>query len=171
MLNRQNAIIAVLIVLAIASRLLPHPPNFAPIAAIALFGGALFSSRAIAFLMPFVVMLVSDAIIGFHSHMPVVYGLFLVTVLIGFALRDRVKMGTVIGASLVSSTLFFVGSNLAVWYGSAFYTQDWAGLMACYTMAIPFFQNTLLGDLFYSGALFGSFFWINQRFPSASIAN
>ena len=170
MLNRQNAIIAVLIVLAIASRLLPHPPNFAPIAAIALFGGALFSSRAIAFLMPFVVMLVSDAIIGFHSHMPVVYGLFLVTVLIGFALRDRVKMGTVIGASLVSSTLFFVGSNLAVWYGSAFYTQDWAGLMACYTLAIPFFQNTVLGDLFYTGALFGSYFWISQRYPSASLA-
>jgi len=170
MLNRQNAIIAVLIVLAIASRLLPHPPNFAPIAAIALFGGALFSSRAIAFLMPFVVMLVSDAIIGFHSHMPVVYGLFLITVLIGFALRDRVKMGTVIGASLVSSTLFFVGSNLAVWYGSAFYTQDWAGLMACYTMAIPFFQNTVLGDLFYTGALFGSYFWISQRYPSATLA-
>jgi hypothetical protein len=171
MLNRQNAIIAVLILLAVISRLLPHPPNFAPIAAIALFGGAMFSSRALAFMMPFVAMVVSDAIIGFHSHMPVVYGLFLVTVLIGFVLRDRVKMGTVIGASLLSSTLFFLGSNLAVWYGSAFYSQDWSGLMMCYTMAIPFFQNTLLGDLFYSGALFGSFFWISQRYPTASIAN
>ena len=171
MLNRQNAIIAVLIVLAIISRLIPHPPNFAPIAAIALFGGALFSNRALAFVMPLVAMLVSDAIIGFHSHMAVVYGLFLLVVLIGFALRDRVKMGTVIGASLVSSTLFFVGSNLAVWYGSAFYTQDWSGLMMCYTMAIPFFQNTVLGDLFYTGALFGSYFWISQRYPSATLAS
>ncbi len=130
----------------------------------------MFSNRSIAFLLPFVVMLISDAIIGFHAHMPVVYGLFLVTVLIGFALRDKVKMGTVIGASLLSSTLFFLGSNLAVWYGSAFYTQDLTGLMACYTMAIPFFQNTILGDLFYTGALFGSYFWISQRFPSASLA-
>lgn len=171
MLNRQNAIVAVLIALAIISRLLPHPPNFAPIAAIALFGGAMLSNRTLAFLMPFVAMLISDAVIGFHAHMPVVYGLFLITVLLGFALRDRVKMGSVIGASLFSSTLFFLGSNLAVWYGSAFYSQDWAGLMACYAMAIPFFQNTILGDLFYSGALFGSFFWISQRYPSATIAS
>lgn len=170
MLNRQNVVIAVLIVLAIISRLLPHPPNFAPVAAIALFGGAMFTRRSLAFLMPIVAMLVSDAIIGFHAHMPVVYGLFLATVLIGFALRDRAKMGTVIGASLISSTLFFLGSNLAVWYGSGFYSQDWAGLMACYAMAVPFFQNTVLGDLFYTGALFGSYFWVSQRYPSALLA-
>lgn len=170
MLNRQNAIIAILILLAIASRLLPHPPNFAPIAAIALFGGAMFSSRALAFLLPLGVMLISDALIGFHAHMPVIYGLFLVTVLIGFAMRGRAKMGTAIGASLLSSTLFFLGSNLAVWYGSGFYSQDWAGLMACYTMAIPFFQNTVLGDLFYTGALFGTYFWISQRYPSVNLA-
>jgi hypothetical protein len=103
--------------------------------------------------------------------MPLVYGMILATVIIVFAVRDRVKMGTVIGASLLTTTLFFLGSNLAVWYGSAFYSPDWSGLMMCYTMAIPFFQNTLLGDLFYSGALFGSFFWISQRYPTASIAN
>lgn len=115
-------------------------------------------------------MLISDALIGFHSHMPVVYGLFLLTVLIGFAMRGRAKMGTVVGASLLSSTLFFLGSNLAVWYGSGFYSQDWAGLMTCYTMAIPFFQNTVLGDLSYTGALFGTYFWISQRYPSAKLA-
>ena len=170
MLNRQNAIIALLITLAIISRLLPHPPNFAPIAAIALFGGAMFTNRSLAFAVPLLVMVVSDAIIGFHAHVPVVYGLFLLTVLIGVSLRNRAKMGTVIGASLLSSTLFFLGSNLAVWYGSGFYSQDLTGLMACYTMAIPFFQNTILGDLFYTGVLFGSYSWVSQRYPTASMA-
>jgi hypothetical protein len=171
MLNRQNSIIAGLIVLAILSRLLPHPPNFAPVAAVALFGGALFTKRGLAFLVPLFVMVVSDAIIGFHSHMAVIYGLFLMVVLIGLTLRDKIGIGRVIGASLASSVLFFVGSNLAVWYGSPFYSQDMSGLIACFTMALPFFQNTILGDLFFSGVLFGSYFWVTQRYPQLTTAS
>jgi len=170
MLNRQNSIIAGLIVLAILSRLLPHPPNFAPVAAVALFGGALFTKRGLAFLVPLFVMIVSDAIIGFHSHMAVVYALFLMVVLIGLKLKDKIGIGRVIGASLFSSVLFFVGSNFAVWYGSPFYSQDLSGLITCFTLALPFFQNTVLGDLFYSGVLFGSYFWVTHRYPQFTTA-
>ncbi len=169
MLNRQNTIIAGLILLAIISRVLPHPPNFAPITAVALFGGALFTNRGLAFLVPLAAMLVSDAIIGFHSHVPVIYGLFILTVLIGFALRDRISLGSVAAASIGSSILFFLGSNFVVWYGSSMYAQTWDGLMMSYTMAIPFFQNSLLGDLFYSGVLFGAWAWAKQRHPEWAI--
>jgi hypothetical protein len=165
MLNRQNALIAVLIIVAILTRLLPHPPNFAPVAAVALFGGALFTNRSLAFLIPLIIMGISDFIIGFHNHIPVVYGLFMMTVLIGFYLRDSVRPVTILGASLASSTLFFLGSNLAVWYGSAFYTQDLTGLISCYTLALPFFHNTIMGDLFYSGVLFGSYSFVSARYP------
>lgn len=171
MLNRQNTIIASLILLAIVSRVLPHPPNFAPITAIALFGGALFTNRGLAFLLPLVAMFVSDVIIGFHSHMLVIYGLFILTVLIGFALRDRISMGSVVAASLGSSVLFFLGSNLVVWYGSSMYPQTWDGLMVSYTMAIPFFQNSVLGDLFYSGVLFGAWAWAKQRYPDLAVTS
>jgi hypothetical protein len=165
MLNRQNALIAILILVAILTRLLPHPPNFAPVAAVALFGGALFTNRSLAFLIPLIIMGISDFIIGFHNHIPVVYGLFMMTVLIGFYLKDRVRPLTILGASLTSSLLFFLGSNLAVWYGSTFYTQDLSGLLSCYVLALPFFHNTIMGDLFYSGVLFGSYAFVSARYP------
>jgi len=165
MLNRQNALIAVLILVAILTRLLPHPPNFAPVAAVALFGGALFTNRSLAFLIPLIIMGISDFLIGFHAHIPVVYGLFMTTVLIGFYLKDRVRPGYILGASIISSILFFLGSNLAVWFGSTFYTQDLSGLITCYTFALPFFHNTIMGDLFYSGVLFGSYSYVNAKYP------
>ena len=158
----QNIIIASLILFAVISRVVPHPPNFAPVAAIALFGGALFTHRWLSFLVPMIIMLISDAIIGFHSGMPAIYALFLITVLMGHRLRDNIGSGRIVGASLLSSLLFFLGSNLAVWYGSAFYPQNLSGLMLCYTMALPFLHYTVLGDLFYSGLLFGSWYGIRS---------
>lgn len=168
--SRQNLIVAGLILVAIVCRLLPHPPNFAPVAAIALFGGAVFTKRWMAFAIPLGIMLISDLIIGFHSLLPVIYILFALTVGIGFLLRNKIRMVNVIGASLAASILFFLGSNFAVWYGSGFYTQDLSGLLTCYTMAIPFFHNTLLGDLFYSGVLFGAWTWYRERTPELATA-
>jgi hypothetical protein len=144
-----------LIVLAAVSRLLPHPPDFAPLAAMALFGGAYFRDRRLAFAVPLATLLLTDLVLGLHETMPFVYLGFAMTVLIGFGLRSRVRLVSVAGAALASSVLFFVVTNLGVWQVSNLYPHDAAGLLACYVAAIPFFQNSLLGDFLYSGLLFG----------------
>jgi hypothetical protein len=156
--------IATLILMAALSRLLPHPPNFTPVAAIALLGGAYLSKR-LAFLLPLAAMFISDLIIGFHSTMWAVYLSMAIISFIGIGLAKGLNVQKIIGGALTGSLIFFVVTNFAVWMGSAYYTQDVAGLIHCYTLAIPFFSNTVMGDLFYSGILFGSYYLARQRFP------
>ena len=160
--------LAVMVVAAAASRLLPHPMNFAPITAMALFGGATFERRWQAVLVPFAAMLLSDCGIqaahhyglsrswGFHSGWWVVYGTYAMILGIGLLLRHRRRPVTIALATVSSSVLFFVVTNFAVWVGETLYPLTGEGLLRCYAAAIPFFQNTLLGDAFYSVAFFGS---------------
>jgi hypothetical protein len=166
------------ILIAALMRLLPHPPNFAPIAAIALLGGACYSDKKMAFIIPFAAMLISDVLIGFHDTMWAVYLSFGITVVAGFTLRNNFKVSSLIIASLASSILFFLITNFAVWFGSAFYTQDIKGLVACYISAVPFYENnlfgsfflnTILGDLFYTGLLFGALYIAQLRFPKLDL--
>ena len=145
-----------LVLAAALSRLLPHPPNFTPIAAIAL-SSAVYLDKRHAFLVPLAAMLISDYFIGFHRGMPWVYGSFLLTGLIGLWLRSHKKPLPVIGATLASSVLFFLITNFGVWAMGTMYPKTWAGAAECYTLAIPFFQNTVVGDLAYTAALFGLF--------------
>lgn len=154
-----------LILMAAASRLIPHPPNLAPIAAMALFGGAYFADKRLAFLLPLGAMLLSDVTIGFHALMPAVYGSFAITVCIGFWLRGRRKLLPIAGATLTSSILFFVITNFAVWVVWDFYPKSFSGLMACYAAAIPFFRNTLMGNAAYALFLFGGFALAEKGFP------
>lgn len=148
--------VVVLILLAVASRLLPHPPNFAPIAAIGLFAGALIGRRA-GWLVPFAALLLSDALIGFYHPMSMFwnYAGFGACLLLGSGLigsrRSVVRLG---GAVLASSVAFFVLSNFGMW-ASGYYPRTGAGLVACYTAALPFFRNTLASDLVFTAALFG----------------
>jgi len=136
---------------------LPHPPNVAPITALALFGGAYFSKRY-SFLIPILAMLVSDAIIGFSWESPWVYGSFFAIAGIGIWLRSHRTVVSTIGSSLAGSVLFFIVTNFGVWVLSAVtYPHTVAGLTSCYVAAIPFFRNTLIGDLVYVGTLFGAF--------------
>lgn len=144
-----------MILLAAVSRLLPHPYNFAPITAIALFGGAQFSKKLYAFLVPLTAMLLSDAIIGFHSTMPIVYGSFAVTVLMGLWVKQNKSVTRVAVASFASSLLFFITTNFGTWAFQSLYPKTVAGLGACYVAAIPFFQQTIQGDALYTVALFG----------------
>lgn len=146
-------------------RLLPHYPNFTPVAAIALFGGAHFSRRWLAFLVPVAALLISDIFLGFHAMMLPVYLSFLFVVLLGRLLKNNIRPLPVIGSSLAASTLFFLITNFAVWVGSPYYPQTLSGLVQCYTMAIPFFHSGLLGDLFYSGVFFGGYYFVEQRYP------
>lgn len=159
-------------------RALPFPPNFAPIGAIALFGGAYFMDKRMAYLLPLVAMLFSDALLevlfqlgmrpysGFHEQMIGVYVSFLGIVFIGRQLGKRLNVLSLAAGSLAASTLFFLVSNFNVWaFSSVDYPHTVGGLVECYTMAIPFFGNTILGDLFFSAFLFGTFELLKRRMP------
>ncbi len=148
-------ILVAMIAAAAASRLIPHPPNFAPIAAIALFSGASFHATWQAFLIPLAAMVLSDVVIGLHRTLPAVYASFALAVCIGFWLRTRRTTLRVAVATLVSSIAFFVITNFAVWATGSMYPKTFEGLIAAYIAGIPFFRNTVLGDAFYSAVLFG----------------
>ncbi|MCB2219350.1 MAG: hypothetical protein KQI35_03070 [Bacteroidetes bacterium] len=147
-------------------RLVPHWPNFTPIAAMALFGGAYLGKKHLAFIIPLAALLLSDLILGFHQWMIAVYISFALVVFLGVWLRRRIQLGTVLLATLASSILFFIITNFAMWVGSPFYSQDIVGLMECYTLALPFFLNGIMGDLFFSGIFFGAFYLVQQRYPA-----
>ena len=159
-------VLACMILAAAASRLLPHPPNVASITAVALFGGAYLSDRRLAFFIPLTALFLSDLILGFYSHMWVVYGSFALVVCVGFLLRMRRTPLAIAGAALASSILFFVITNFAVWVFGSLYPKTMQGLLACYLAAIPFFQNTLLGDALYSTVLFGGFALVERWWPA-----
>jgi len=157
-MNKQNYIVLViiLIMLGFGARLLPHPANFAPIGALALFAG-LYLPRKWALVLPLVAMLASDAIIGFYSWkiMLAVYASFAIVVGIGALARRYKKFHTILAGTVLGSIIFFLVTNAAVWAFGTMYTLDFSGLMHSYTMALPFFRNSLLGDLFYTGVLVG----------------
>ena len=146
------------IVAAAALRLVPHPPNFTPIGAMALFSGAYLGRRGLlAFVAPLGAMLLSDAVLGFYSGMWVTYLAVALIVLVGRFALSQVSVLRVAGAAVASSVLFFLVSNFGTWALSGMYPHTSAGLSACYVAAIPFFQNTLAVDLFYAALLFGGF--------------
>ena len=166
-----------LIVLAALTRLLPHPPNFSPVEAIALFGGAYFASRSLALVVPLVGMFVSDLVLGLvnggtyfeyftHASFWVVYACIALSTLLGFNLRGRVTGARVLGYSLAGSVLFFVVTNFATWAGGTMYPHNAQGLVAAYVAGIPFFQWTVLGTLFYSAVLFGGFALLRRNVPA-----
>jgi hypothetical protein len=149
---------------AALSRLIPHPPNMTSMSAVALFGGAYFSDKRLAFAVPLAALLLSDLVLGFYQHMEVVYGSFALIVVIGVWLQHHRSVPAVAGAALASSILFFVVTNFGVWAFDSFYPKTLAGLITCYVAAIPFFQNTLQGDLLYTLILFGGFALLERRF-------
>lgn len=164
MLNLANrpahaswALFALLILAAALSRLLPNPPNFSPIEAVGLFAGAWLASRWLAVLVPLAALLISDAFLGFHSGMPVVYGaMALIALAAHSGLRGRVSVGRVAFFGLAGASFFFIVTNFFVWLSSGMYPHSGAGLIACYVAAIPFFHNQLAGVAVYSTALFGA---------------
>lgn len=153
----RNVIIAAMLLLAAFSRLIPHPANFTAVLALALFGGAKFKNTSLAVLVPLIAMLITDLIIGLYSLMPFVYACIAATALIGTYVGRKSNPGFIIGASVVSSTLFFLVTNAAVWYHNPNFAQSSSGLMMCYDFALPFYRNQLFGDLFFNFVLFGTF--------------
>ena len=165
--NRTRLIAIMTAILgAAALRLLPHPPNFTPIGAMALFSGAYLADRRLAIAVPFAAMLLSDAVLGFHSGMPFVYGSVALIAAIGWIALRQVSSLRVVAAALISSVLFFIVTNFGTWAVSGMYPLTAAGLGACFVAAIPFFQNTVVGDLIYSGLLFGGFALLERTVPA-----
>ena len=145
-----------LILMGIVARLVPHPPNATPLMAIALFGGTYLSKRWAIFL-PLVIVVLSDALIGWHNTMLFSWGAFVLTGMLAWWVRKRPGVWRILAAALSGSVLFFVITNFGVWVAGGLYPSTLDGLHQCFVAAIPFFRNTLLGDLIYTTAFFGGY--------------
>lgn len=159
-----------MIVGAALFRLLPHPYNFTPIGAMALFGGCTIANKRMAFVIPLLAMLLSDVLLqlingtGFHQGMIWVYGSFALITSLGFLLCGREQRQTIMVASLVGSIMFFVITNFGQW-ATGYYGYTAEALQKSFIMGIPFFRGTIMGDLFYNLVLFGSFALARWKFP------
>ncbi len=163
-------IISGIVLFAAMMRLIPHYPNFTPVAAIALFGGAHLGKRRLAFMIPLAALFISDLFLGFHHLIIPVYVSFALVVLLGTLMRKNIRIPIVIGGSLAGSLLFFLITNFAVWALTPYYPNTLQGLITSYTMAIPFFHASILGDLFYNAVFFGGFYLVQQRYPILKLA-
>jgi hypothetical protein len=160
-LSRADLALAMSLVgLDVIARLAPHAPNFTPVAASALFAGAVLRSRSLAVAVPLAAMLASDFILGGYDWrvMGVVYAALALPALLGRWGRARGVI-VLVPLALSSSLFFFATTNFAVWVFSGMYTHDFAGLIHCYVAALPFLQNTIIGDMFWTILLFGGGWW------------
>lgn len=150
-----------LITFVVTLRLLPHPANFAPVAAVSIFGGAILPRR-IGLWVPLVAMMASDFVIGFYKIMPVTWGCYLLIALASSIWLKKLKLARGAFLTVGSSVFFFIVTNFAVWLWGGLYSHSWAGLSQCYTMALPFFRNTLLSDMVYTAGLFTVYAFARQ---------
>ena len=168
-------LIIAMIFVAIMSRLIPHYPNFTAVGAVALFGGA-YLSKKWAFVIPLLALFISDLLLNnlmyaqyydgfamFTSGAIWTYAAFALVIGVGITVLSKVSGTRFLGASVIAAVLFFVVTNLGVWASSAMYAKDITGLIACFTAAVPFFWNTLMGNLLFGSVLFGAYEFIIQR--------
>ena len=175
----RTFILLSIIMIAAIARLFPHPWNCTPIAAMALFGGVYFKDKRTAFIIPLLALIVSDVLTmlfinnKFTTLSQSLFSLmelsiiltFSFTVLLGILIRKKTNVITVAGVSIISSTLFFLVTNFVCWPGSTVYPQTMQGLLTCYDAGLVFYRNNLIGDLVYSGLMFGSYYLIRLKFP------
>jgi len=141
--SNREIVIVLFIIFAAIIRLIPHPPNFAPITAMALFGGLHFKNKKLAYAIPLLAMIVSDLFLGFYSISIFVYLSFIAITYIGTTIKS-INISNI----FLSSLLFFIITNLGVWILG--YPMTIEGLLTCFTLALPFFGYALAGDLFFS---------------------
>ena len=174
-MSPRTGVLIAMIAFAVGVRLLIFfvpgalPYNFTPVEAIALFGGAYFADRRLAFLVPLGAMLIADLIIGLHPLVPAVYACIAASVVLGFGLRDKVSVLRVAGYGVAGSLLFFVVISGVEWLlGDTEYCR--AGIVPCYVAALPFLKNWLAGTLVWSALLFGGFELLQRRSPLIAAA-
>lgn len=155
-------IVITLLLLGVMARLVPHPPNATPLAAIALFGGTYLSPRW-AIGLPLAIVALSDLLIAWHVTVPFTWAAFIVTAMLGWWIRRHPSASRIVGASLGASGFFFLFTNFGVWVMGGLYLPTLADLWQCYVAAIPFVRATVLGDLLYTILLFGSYALATHR--------
>ena len=161
----RTAVILAMIALAAALRVMPHPWNFTPVGAMALFAGAVIKDRRLAFLFPLIALSAGDLFIGFHKLMPLVYASFLIDVALGYAIRNHRTLARISGITLVGALQFFLVTNFGVWALLGGFPRTAAGLAACYLAGLPLLLNTLAGDAAYAILLFGALAAVEHLFP------
>ena len=164
-----------IILVAIIVRVIPHPANFAPVGAVAIFSGR-FLPKRYAYIIPVLIMFLSDLIVGFYTPliMASVYVSFLISVWLGSRIKSKKLFAQTLTFTLLGSVIFFLITNTAVWAFSSMYPHTLIGLAESYWLALPFFRNTVLSDIFYVGVLFTSFALFQKksfRFNSHQIIN
>jgi hypothetical protein len=182
-MNQTRTIIISLLVIGIASRLIPHYPNFTAVGAISLFGAAFAGRRSIAIVLPFLIMLISDMVLNnliYASAYPAdfsqatflykgalwTYAALGIIVIFGYSLfRNGVGFPRVFAGAVGSALIFFLITNFGVWAMSTIYPVSFTGLLACYTAGLPFLVNQMMGDLFFSMVLFGVALHVFQLKP------
>jgi hypothetical protein len=182
-INLKTAIVFLIILMVTFSRLLPHIVNFSPLTAISLFGVAHFQKKWQAFLLPIFSVWLSDLALnnilyanyfeGFTWFYPGFYwqyGSLLLIVVLGMFSLEKVNIKSIIGSVITASLIFFLISNFGVWLGSKFYPQNLTGLITCYIAGLPFLKGTILGDLFYSGLMFGLFATLQSKFSVLKVS-
>jgi len=180
-INISYGVIILLILFASFSRIIPHMPNFTPIGAIALFGGAYLKNKYHAFLIPIASLWLSDLILNnfiftFYSDFTWFYPGFLwqyisftLIIVLGYFFLKKINFKNVFITAISSSLLFFIITNFGVWISGSMYTLDFQGLITCYVMALPFFKGTLLGFMCYSAFLFGVLEFSKHKFEILKI--
>ena len=161
MINKKNLLVAFFVLLGVFTRVIPHPPNMTAIGAIALFSGTFLYDKRLAFILPTTILLISDFLLG-HQPILSVYVSFLIIVSLGFILSKKHTTISIINMSLLASLIFFILTNFSVFISSALYPKTVIGLIECYTLAIPFFLNTLIGNVVYSLIMFYSFKFVQN---------
>jgi hypothetical protein len=158
------------IAIAALTRVLPHPPNFTAVGAMALLAGACLSNRLLSLLIPMIALFITDLALGFHNTMWAVYGATGLTVMLGWLISKRQNFLNVTAASLASILLFFLITNSAMWVvgffvSDGFYPQTLTGLTASIAAGIPFLDESMISQLLYTGVLFGAFHFLRVRKP------
>jgi hypothetical protein len=144
--------------------LIPHIWNFTAIGALAIFSGAQFSNRGLAFILPLAAMAISDIVIG-NGFSVLVYLGFTAMVACGFLVRSKVNVTNVVLASFISASVFFLITNFAFFYPVTLYPHNISGILTSYAAGLPFFRNMLIGNMVFSAVLFSSFYLLSKRYP------
>lgn len=168
-LTPRFIVLSLLVIAAASTRalpyLIPHMWNFTAVGALAIFAGAQFSDKKLAFIMPLAAMAISDLFIG-NGFSLVVYLGFTAMVACGFLVRQKVNVSNVVLASFISASVFYLITNFALFYPATMYPHNLSGILTSYAAALPFFRNMLIGNMVFSAVLFSSFYLLVKRYPT-----
>ena len=182
-LNLQTGVLSIIILLAAFTRIMPHPPNFSPMAAIGLFGAAHFAKKWQAFFIPLIGIWVSDLVINnyvysssssnfvwFYSGFYWQYISYILIIFTGLFIFNRgISLTKTAGGMISSSGIFFLVSNFGGWAGGTMYPKNFGGLITCYAAGVPFIHNTIISDVLFTTVLFGTYYLLQVEYSSLKI--